>query len=322
MSLRWNHARRAFSFLLLIALTTGCSLKKYAINKVGDALAEGNSVYETDEDVTLVGEALPFGLKLTESLLQESPEHRGLLLTVTRGFVLYSYAYVDYEAEVAADEDLDRARALRLRARKLYLRAFGYGVRGLERSHPGFASLLASDPAAAARMISNKKKKHQDLPLLYWTAAALGLSISVSRNDAAMLARLPEVEVLLDRALELDSDWDEGTLHEFKVVFAGAKPGRPDYAAIQRDYETALALSQGKRAGLYLAYAETVAVPRQDSKEFRALIKKALAVDPDENKEVRLVNLLAHRRARWLLERVDDLILDSGEFDSEKEETP
>ena len=160
------------------------------------------------------------------------------------------------------------------------------------------------------------------MPLLYWTAAALGLSISVSRNDAAMLARLPEVEVLLDRALELDSDWDEGTLHEFKVVFAGAKPGRPDYAAIQQEYETALALSQGKRAGLYLAYAETVAVPRQDSKEFRALIKKALAVDPDENIEVRLVNLLAHRRARWLLERVDDLILDSGEFDSEKEETP
>ena len=322
MSLRWNHARRAFSILLLTALTTSCSLKKYAINKIGDALAEGNSVYETDEDVTLVGEALPFGLKLTESLLQESPKHRGLLLTVTRGFVLYSYAYVDYEAEVAADEDLDRARALRLRARKLYLRAFGYGVRGLERSHPGFASLLASDPAAAARLISNKKKKHQDLPLLYWTAAALGLSISVSRNDAAMLARLPEVEVLLDRALELDSDWDEGTLHEFKVVFAGAKPGRPDYAAIQQDYEAALALSQGKRAGLYLAYAETVAVPRQDSKEFRALIKKALAVDPDENIEVRLVNLLAHRRARWLLERVDDLILDSGEFDSEKEETP
>lgn len=322
MSLRWNHARRAFSILLLTALTTGCSLKKYAINKIGDALAEGNSVYETDEDVTLVGEALPFGLKFTESLLQESPKHRGLLLTAARGFVLYSYAYVDYEAEVAADEDLDRARALRLRARKLYLRAFGYGVRGLERSHPGFASLLASDPAAAARLISNKKKKHQDLPLLYWTAAALGLSISVSRNDAAMLARLPEVEVLLDRALELDSDWDEGTLHEFKVVFAGAKPGRPDYAAIRRDYEAALALSQGKRAGLYLAYAETVAVPRQDSKEFRALIRKALAVDPDEHKEVRLVNLLAHRRARWLLERVDDLILDSGEVDSEKEEIP
>ena len=40
------------------------------------------------------------------------------------------------------------------------------------------------------------------------------------------------------------------------------------------------------------------------------MMKAALAVDPDANPENRLVNLLAHRRATWLLERVDDLILD------------
>ena len=38
-------------------------------------------MYETDDDLVLVGDALPFGLKLTESLLAQSPNHRGLLLT-------------------------------------------------------------------------------------------------------------------------------------------------------------------------------------------------------------------------------------------------
>ena len=109
-------------------------MKTYAINKVGDALAEGDSVYETDDDLVLVGDALPFGLKLTESLLAQSPNHRGLLLTAARGFVLYSYAYVDYAASVAAEEDLDQARELRARARRLYLRALQYAIRGLERS--------------------------------------------------------------------------------------------------------------------------------------------------------------------------------------------
>ena len=103
---------------------------------VGDALAAGDSVYETDDDLELVGAALPFGLKLTESLLAQSPNHRGLLLTACRGFVLYSYAFVDYAAAMAADEDLDRARELRARARRLYLRALQYGIRGLERSYP------------------------------------------------------------------------------------------------------------------------------------------------------------------------------------------
>jgi hypothetical protein len=112
-------------FLLLVAVfATGpaCSLKTYAINMVGDALSAGDSVYETDDDLELVGAALPFGLKLTESLLAQSPGHRGLLLTACRGFTVYAFAYVGHAAEITADEDLDRARAVRIRARRLYLR--------------------------------------------------------------------------------------------------------------------------------------------------------------------------------------------------------
>ncbi len=109
-----------------LAAAPGCSLKTYAINMVGDALSSGDSVYETDDDLELVGAALPFGLKLTESLLAQSPGHPGLLLTACRGFTLYSYAYVAHAAEITADQDLDRARALRVRARRLYLRGFEY----------------------------------------------------------------------------------------------------------------------------------------------------------------------------------------------------
>ena len=62
---RWQQATLLIAALMI---TSGCSVKTYAINMVGDALASGNSVYETDDDLTLVGDALPFGLKLTESL--------------------------------------------------------------------------------------------------------------------------------------------------------------------------------------------------------------------------------------------------------------
>ena len=319
-ALRWSRfpvfhltmpQRMHFAIALAACLIgAGCSLKKFAINKVGDALSTGPSVYETDEDIELVGSALPFGLKFIETLLAESPKHRGLLLTAGRGFVLYSFAYVDWEAEVAEDEDLDRARALRGRARRLYLRAFRYGVRGLEVSYPEFGARLASDPEAAVSVVDNRKKKRQDVPLLYWTAASLGLAISVSRNDAAMLARLPEVEALLNRAMELDESWDDGALHEFAIQLASTKPAAPDYDAMRRHYNSAVRLSGGKSASVHLGYAEAVSVPRQDRAEFTSLVNKALAVDPDEAPENRLVNLLAHRRAQRLLERIDDLILE------------
>ena len=96
----------------VLLLSAGCSIKKFAIRQVGDALASpGPSVYETDSDVELIGDALPFSLKLVESLLAETPNHRGLLLTASRGFLLYSLAYVDFPAEVALDEDFDRGKS-------------------------------------------------------------------------------------------------------------------------------------------------------------------------------------------------------------------
>ena len=104
----------------------------------------------------------------------------------------------------------------------------------------------------------------------------------------------------------LDEAWDNGALHEFKVVFAGAVPGQPDYDEIRGHYDRALVLSGGQSAGLHVAYAEAVSVPTQNSAEFREMMEQALAVDPDANPGNRLVNLIAQRRATWLLERIED----------------
>ena len=298
---------------MVIAAGTGCSLRTYAINTVGDSIASGNSVYETDDDIELVGSALPFGLKLTESLLAESPDHPGLLLTACRGFTMYSYAFVAYEAELLNDTDLDRARATRQRARRLYLRAVRYGFHALELHYPGLERALMEDPPAAVARIEPKRRS-RDVPLLYWTAAALGLAISASIDDAALLARLPEVEALLDRAIALDETWDAGALHEFKVTLAAARTATPgNRAAIDAHYARALELSQGASAGLFVAYAEAVALPAQDKAGFQSLLERALAVDPDGQPQDRLATLVSQRRARWLLGRIDDLILTAAE---------
>ena len=96
--------------VLAVLLTSGCSIRKYAVNKIGDALASGGSKYESDDDIQLVGDALPFGLKLIESLLAESPDHNGLLLAASQGFTTYSYVFVQRDADFIADEDLNQAR--------------------------------------------------------------------------------------------------------------------------------------------------------------------------------------------------------------------
>lgn len=309
---RFHSRRRRFIWVapLALLLGAGCgAIKRMAINRVGDVLAEGSSVFATDEDIELVGEALPFGLKLMESLLASSPRHRGLLLAACEGFTSYSNAYVHFDAEVTKGEiDLDEGRRLENRARRLYRRAHAYGMRALEGGYEGITRELAIDPRAAASRVETK-----DVPLLYWNAASLGLAISVSRDDPRMLMRLPEVEALLDRALELDDAWEGGALHEFAIVLAGAGTSFDveEVPRLREHFDRALELSDGNRGSLFVAWAESVSVATQNPVEFREMLRRALRIDPDEKEDIRLLNLLSQRRARWLLGRIDELFLDS-----------
>jgi len=297
---------RGVAIALLLALG-GCSLQRYAINSVGDVLASGGSVYEADNDPELIQEALPFGLKLIESLIAEQPEHRGLLLAAARGYLLYSYAFVSIPAEQARFDDVEHAQALRQRSRNLYLRAHSYAGRVLELDYPNIQAALRDDPAEALMRVDVPVR---DVPALYWTAAALGLAISASRNEPALLARLPEVEEMLQRALVLDEAWNAGALHEFAINLAGAGSTSADPTMLEDHYERALELAGSSGAGIHVTFAEVVAVPEQDRRRFAELLERALAVDVDAYPEQRLLNVLAQRRARWLLDHTDEFFLD------------
>lgn len=98
--------RQLAALVLIAAVSGGCSIKKLAVNKIGTALASGGSTFEGDDDPDLVGDALPFALKLMESLLAESPRHAGLLLATASGFTEYSYAFVGQRAERAFTENV------------------------------------------------------------------------------------------------------------------------------------------------------------------------------------------------------------------------
>jgi predicted anti-sigma-YlaC factor YlaD len=290
----------------LLALLPGCSVRRFAINKVGDALAGGGTAFVSDDDPELVRAALPFSLKLMEGLLAESPRHRGLLFASASGFTQYTYAFVQQDADELEEKDLAAAQAMGGRAKRLYLRARDYGLRGLERAHRGFASRLRSQPAGAVRLA-----RKTDVPLLYWTAVSWGAAIALSKDDPNLIAEIPQMEALIDRALALDESFDQGAIHSFLITYEMARSGPPgDPAARSRQHlERALALSGGRLAGPLVSYAEAVCVQKQNLKEFEALLERALAISPDAHPESRLVNLVVQRRARWLLAKKEDLFL-------------
>ncbi|MFM1769068.1 MAG: hypothetical protein RJA22_1597 [Verrucomicrobiota bacterium] len=292
--------------LLVLALAPGCSVRKFAVNRLGDALAGGGSTFGSDDDPELIRAAVPFSLKLIESLLAESPRHEGLLLAACSGFTQYGYAFVKQDADERQDTDLAASEAARFRARNLFLRARGYGLRALEERHRGFAAELRREPKAAVARAGRK-----DVPQLYWLAAAWGAAISVSKDDPTLIADQLIIEALLDRALALDEAWDRGAIHGLLISYEMVRrsaSGDPVPRA-RRHFERALELGQGRLAAPLVTYAEAVAVETQNRAEFESLLQRALAVDVHALPEARLMNTLAQRRARWLLGRLDELFL-------------
>jgi len=301
------HFARCLFTATLVLVFSGCAtVNRVAVNKLGDALAGGGTVYASDNDPALIRDAAPFSLKLMESLLATTPNHTGLRLAAVSGFTQYAYAFVQAEAEALEDTDVAAAAVGRTRACRLYLRGRDHGLQGLESVHPGFGSKLQAAPRTAVQTCTRA-----DVPLLYWTAAAWASAITTGKDQPGLIADLPAVEALIDRACALDESFDHGAIHVFLTAYELSRPGGTGdpVARSRAHYERALALSGGANAGPLVTYAENVCVRQQDRAEFELLLRRALAIDPDAKPEWRLVNLVLQTRARRLLARTDDLFL-------------
>ncbi len=295
-----------FTLLFLLGLSpllNGCFIKDVAVNSVADGLAGQGDTWSSDNDPQLVGDAVPFSLKFMESILAATPRHVGLLTTLCKSFTEYSYAYVQSKSETIADTDYGGSREMKMRAKKLYVRARDYGLRGLDVRHGHFSEMLKKDSKGAIAQ-TNK----DDMDLLYWTGISWIAAISADKNDMDLLAERSEAEALIYRAYELMPDYDEGSLHDFLITYEASRPGGSMEKA-KEHFDAALKFNKGLSASTYVNYAESVDEPQQNREEFETMLHKALAIDPDKKPSWRLVNLITQKRAKWLLSRIDTLFV-------------
>jgi predicted anti-sigma-YlaC factor YlaD len=294
--------------LLAIASTSGCSVRKFAATRVANVLAESGTTYASDNDPDLVGDALPFGLKTMEGLLEEIPDHRALLIATASGFTQYSYAYVDLLAFEVNSTDWRRARELRQRAKRLYVRGRDYALRALALREPEFGEKVRKDPKVALTQL-----KVQDVAPLYWATVSWSAAIAAGKQDMDLVADLHLIESMINRCLELDESFDQGAIHQFMISFEG---GRSDAQGgsvrkARTHFERAMQLAHGQQVSPLVTFAETVSVRLQDRKQFQEFLQQALAFDVNQAPQHRLANLIAQRRARILLSRINDLFIGS-----------
>lgn len=298
--------RAALALLLLGApLPAGCSLVTgVAVNSLAEVLAEGEAVYRSDEDLELVGSALAFNLKTLETLLLANPEHDGMLLSAAKGFLLYTYGFVEPQRFPLDFTQFEEEQAIRARAARLYARATDFGMRGLELRHPGIRERLRRDPEGAAAELET-----EDAALALWTGTALGGRIGMATDDPEATADLSVVGALLHASRRLDDTVDAGVVYDYLTIYEVARVGGSMDLA-REYYERSLAVGTERLPVVWSTWAETGSVANGDPEEFDSLLEKTLDYDLDEEPGGRLLNRIAQERAAWLRRNREDYFLD------------
>lgn len=275
---------------------SACSARGYLVRNIADELAGQGQTSE--DDVQLAREASAFYLKLSESVLRQTPGHVDLASSVAAGFTQYAYGFVAFEADRAESRDAGAAQKLRERARRLYLRAHQHAMTALETRHPGFAGALAQpDPVRWPRI------DPAEVGLAYWAAASWGGYISLSKDHPDDVADLPLAIRLATLTWQTTPDHGDGALASLMGSFELARPGGSRQQA-RVFFDRAITAGGGKSAGVYVAKAEGLALTDGDRAAFEALLRQALAAAaarPD------LSNQVMRERAQWLLDSADDL---------------
>jgi len=302
--------------LVAIAVTaTSCIINKMAMNAVSNALTTEDSagVFTGDSDPRLVEDALPFTIKMYESLLAANPTHQGLLRTTGSLFIMYANGFVQKPAEELPQIRYTERQAALGRAKKLYLRGLDLLYQGLERKYPGFDG--AYQRGTLPKIL--KKMKKSDVPSLYWAAAGGTAAFALTPLDLDLGMRIPEFLALAMRAYELDSGFNAGALDDFLLIYYASVPvymgGDRDKAELH--YRRALEKSGGRLASPYVSYAQAVSIPAQDYDTFKICLETALVIDLDADPANRLVNTITQRKARYLLDNAALFFMDAGSDD-------
>lgn len=289
-------------------LLCGC-VKKLAMNAViGSLTGEGGgTVFTGDDDPELVGDALPFALKMYESLLESAPDNPKLLLATGKGFCMYAYAFVCAPADMLPDSRIDEQKAQHKRGKKLFLRGRDYVLRGLDVLHPGFKDYLSRNRLDSALALTTPA----DTSYLYWAGASWMGAFTTDKFDMGLMMGTTKAIGMIKRALAYNESFGEGGLHEFFISYYGGIPesmGGSDKLA-REHFARALELSGGAKAGPYVSLATALSIKNHDVAEFRDLLGKALAVDLNASPGNRLANVLSQRKAQWLLDHLDQYFL-------------
>ncbi|MDC7126191.1 MAG: TRAP transporter TatT component family protein [Spirochaetales bacterium] len=326
-----------FISVLVISMSSCMSIEETAMKSAANMLSSetgGASVFTKDNDPELIADALPLALKLYEMVLASNPEHAELHYSTGKNFVMYANAFIQTPAGMLPDEEYKKQEEMVIRAKKMYIRGRDYIIDGIELNHPGFTEAVENGQLDEALKMTNESK---DAGMLYWAASGWIGAYSCDPFDFELANTLYIPSAMLLRALELDENFNKGAIHDIFIQIYSSLPyshiikaeeNAPETVGlfsktyyknnvpsgtlgdkVNYHFKKALEIANGTNPGTYCSYAGSVCVKEQNYKEYKELLEKALAINPEDDPANELVTTIFQDKARWMLEHAEDFFI-------------
>jgi predicted anti-sigma-YlaC factor YlaD len=297
-------------FLLLFAalLAASCSVNKMAMRS---------------SNPEFIGKYIPGVLEKNEKKLVKNPDDQALVLETGSLYIMYANAFVQGPAETLPTYEVEKKENAKVEAKKNYLRGVEIINTGLEKRFAGFTGVYKEGNAEKMEVVVADAAA-TDVELLYWGVAGTLCAYSLDPFDLGLGQKVGALKVMIDKAYALNPDYSNGALDDFYVLFYASLPESfgGDKTKVDGHFKLAVEKSKGLLAGPYISYAQSVAIPNQNYPAFKENLEKALAIDPNKDKDNRLVNTINQRKAQWLLDHTGDFFVNLDGDDAFSEDEP
>ena len=241
-------------------------------------------------DPDLVREGAPTFLLLMDGLIRQSPENPALRSAAAQLYSLYNAAFIN---------DPERSK-------KLAASAFSHGSQAYcLRAKIKICDLNKINFDDFEKRIA--KSKYKDLDALSALSTSWLIWIRSNSDDWSAIAQLPKAELALNRIVELDGSYGEGTAKMYLGIINSIRPpalgGKPEIA--KQYFEEAIAISNGKNLAAKVEYANSYARTLYERELHDQLLNEVLLAETNAP-GFTMTNTMAKEDAKRLLASADD----------------
>ena len=279
------------AFFLITAPAACIPNRQMTVASTATLLEDISKSANKQSDLRMIREGMPAYLMLIDGMVEAVPNNARLLIAAAQAYASFASAFIE-------DTDEDYARALFTRAKEYALRALV--IRGV--NNP------VSSPFSEFEAVIDGLGK-EDVPYMFWSAMCWGSWVRLNLESIAALAELPRVEALMQRVLHLDEQFYYGGPHLFMGILLASRPpvAGGDLEKARDHFDKALAFSQDQFLMTRVYFASHYAHKTLDRELFMTSLQTVLDTPANTIPHLTLLNTVAHRRAKELIAKVDDL---------------